>query len=101
VDKSANTGVQRAYQINLNALAQEQAITLADQGKPKDAAQSLRESASQLKAAADKYDDRDLAKKAEAMEEKARSIETKGMAPRDRKEMRASSYQDMNQQMAQ
>ena len=101
VDKSDNVTVKKAYYLTVNSVGGEQAIALADEGKKDRAADTLRSSAARLKQAGKKYDDRELEKKAEQMEEQASRIERDGMTTKTRKTIRTESYQQINQQVAQ
>lgn len=101
VSASTNVDVVRDYQLNLNALAQEKAIELSDQGKEEEAVYTLRKSAEKLKAFGGMYQDEALIQEAEAAREQAETLEEKGMSKKSRKEMRAKSYQMKNQQMNQ
>lgn len=98
---SANPAVQKAYELNMNAMAQEEAIRLADKGKAKEAVQQLNVSAKNLRQRGEELKDRDLLEKAEQMEKQAEQIEQEGMSKASRKTLRADSYQMKNQQMAQ
>ncbi len=101
VSASTNVDVVRDYQLNLNALAQEKAIELSDQGKPKAAAAALRKSAAKLKEYGGRYQDDQLMEEAQAVETQAETLENKGMSKKSRKELRTKSYQMKNQQMSQ
>lgn len=98
--KSQNTEVQKDYRLNLNAAAQERAISLADKGKTKEAANELNASAQNLRELGKKSNDAELLSKADQMEERARQIEQQGMTQKARKEMRTDSFQMQNQQRA-
>ena len=99
VEASANAQVIKAYQLNLNALAQEKAIELSDQGKPKEAARKLRQSAAALKGYAGKYNDKEALEEAREAEDQADVLETQGMSKKSRKALRTKSYQMKNQQI--
>ncbi len=101
VDASTNVNVVKDYQLNLNALAQEKAIELSDQGKPEQAAQELRKSAAKLKTYGGKYQDKELIREAEEAEVQADVLESEGMSKKSRKVLRTKSYQMKNQQMQQ
>ena len=101
VRKSANIDVFREYQLNLNAMAQEKAITLSDKGKKKEAVEELRTSASQLRELGEVYDDDQLLDQAKEMEAQAGRIEKEGMTKKSRKMLRTKSFQMKNQQMSQ
>ena len=98
VEASSNVAVQREYRLNLDAIAKDKAINLADTGKKKAAADVLRESSKELRAAGEKFNDEVLIQKAEEAEEKAATIENEGMTNRSRKALRTESYQLRYQQ---
>lgn len=98
VEKSANVDVHRAYSLNLNVVAQEEAIALSDEGKKEEAADRLRGSAAELRVKGKKYDDKVLLREAKEMESQADGIERAGMSKGTRKWFRARSYQLKNQQ---
>lgn len=100
VEKSVNRGVVKEYQLNLKALSQEKAIQLSDEGKPREAARQLKESAVKLEALGRKFEDKELLKEAEDTAAQAEQIEEKGMSNKDRKVLRTKSYQMKNQQKA-
>jgi Ca-activated chloride channel family protein len=99
VKKSANIDVFRDYQLNLNAISQEKAITLSDKGKKKEAVEELRTSADQLRELGEEYDDDRLLNQAREMEAQAAQIEKEGMTKKSRKMLRTKSFQLKNQQM--
>lgn len=99
VKESTNAQVVKDYQLNLNALAQEKAIALSDQGKTKEAARELRESAAALKGYAGKYNDKEALEEAREAEAQADELETQGMSKKSRKALRTQSYQMKNQQI--
>ncbi len=101
VAKSSNLDVIREYQLNLNALAQEKAIQLSDQGKKPEAVKKLKQSAAKLEKLGRLYKDKTLLQEAEAVADQAEQIEEKGMSKKNRKVLRTKSYQMKNQQMAQ
>ncbi len=100
VENSVNPGVSQDYELNLNAAAQEEAISLSDEGRTKDAVGKLRKSAQRLKASGKKLNAPALIKKAEEMEAQAGRIETKGMDKRTRKVLRTESFQMKQQQIS-
>ncbi|SLM31310.1 von Willebrand factor type A domain protein [Desulfamplus magnetovallimortis] len=100
VEKSANIDVVREYQLNLNALAQEEAIKLSDKGKQKEAVETLKASAAKLKHLGAAYSDDKLLMEADELEVKAEAIEKEGMSKKSRKLLRTDSYQMKNQQFA-
>jgi Ca-activated chloride channel family protein len=98
VARSFNAAVQNASELNRNALAQEEAIALADKGKAKEAAQRLVQSAQQLRQVAALTKDAALEKKAQEVERQADRIGQQGMGKEDRKQLRADAHQMVNQQ---
>lgn len=98
VKGSTNISVVREYQLNLNALAQEKAINLSDTGKKKEAVETLKTSAAQLKSMGSAFKDEKMIEEAEALEQKADLIEKEGMSKKSRKVLRTESYQMKNQQ---
>jgi Ca-activated chloride channel family protein len=98
VKKSANVDVQRDYQLNLNAIAKDRAISLSDRGRKDEAVRELKKSAGHLRTLGRKYDDEKLLKEAEEVEQKAEQIEEKGMTRKYRKSLRTDSYQMKHQQ---
>ena len=98
VRKSTNVSVLKEYQLNLNALAQDRAISFADKGKKKEAVKELKRSSRQLRETGKRYEDTELLDKAEEMEQQAEHIEREGMTPRYRKTLRTKSYQKKHQQ---
>jgi len=101
VAKSTNIDVVRDYQLNLNALVQEKAIELSDQGKKKEAVKELKQSAARLKSIGTIYRDEKLLKEADDLEIQAEMIENRGMSKKSRKILRTKSYQMKNQQLSQ
>ncbi len=98
VEKSANVSVQKEVQLNISAIAQEQAIDFADVGQPDEAYKELKKSAVKLKAFGTRHQDADVLKKAEEMEARAEEIQQQGMTPKNRKLLRTDSYQMKHQQ---
>lgn len=99
VRKSVNAKVQRDYQLNLNAMAMDQAIQEADQGQASKAAQTLRGAAQRVKRYAVELNDEVLMEKAEELEEESKKLEkAKALAPRGRKALRTKSFQLKRQQ---
>ncbi|MFH0823421.1 MAG: VWA domain-containing protein [Pseudomonadota bacterium] len=98
VEKSANVSLQRDYTLNLNAVAQERAVALADQGKKHEAVRELREAAGRLQEAGQRSSDSGLLEKAAEMEQTASRIEREGMNARDRKVFQTDSFQTKTQQ---
>ncbi len=101
VRQSTNVGVFRDYQLNLNAMAKDKAISLADEGKKDEAVYELKEAARRLKEAGKAVDDRELLDRAGEAEAQAAEIETRGMTKRSRKVLRTESYQMKTQQSSQ
>ncbi|RLC21272.1 MAG: hypothetical protein DRH93_12075 [Deltaproteobacteria bacterium] len=101
VAKSSNISVIREYQLNLNAIAQEKAIELSDEGRKKEAVRELKQSAVKLKQIGNLYKDDELLKEADALEVQAEMIEDQGMSKKSRKVLRTKSYQMKNQQLSQ
>ena len=99
VQQSANVSVQRDYHLNLNAIAQDKAISFADEGQKQQAATELKKSGKKLKEAGTQNKDEELIRKGKEMEEKAAQIESEGMSKRERKTLRTESYQERNQQL--
>ncbi len=100
VKRSANISVKREYNLNLNALSQEKAISLSDRGKKREAVSELKKSAQKLRTVGQQYNDEDLLERAEEMEAQAVQIEKEGMTKKYRKILRTDSYQMKNQQMS-
>ncbi len=98
VSESANLDVVRDYQLNLNALAQEKAIELSDEGKKQEAAAYLKKSADKLRQVGGMYRDEELLKEAEEARVQAEEIQSRGMTKKSRKILRTQSYQMKNQQ---
>jgi Ca-activated chloride channel family protein len=101
VEKSSNLDVIREYELNLNALVQEKAIQLSDQGKAPEAAMKLKESAAKLEKLGQLYQDEALLKEAKDVASQADQIEQKGMDKKSRKILRTESYQMKYQQKKQ
>lgn len=98
VERSANVDVQRELQLNIKALAEEEAISFSDEGKPAAAVGALKSSAQKLKDFGLKYDDQDILNEAEELEREADMIQQEGMTSKRRKEIRTRSFQKKNQQ---
>jgi len=102
VEESVNVEVKKDYYINQQAIAQEKAIELFDQGLEKEAVEELRQSVDELKKAGKKYPSAPaLMEAAEDLEEQADQIEAEGMTRKKRKILKTESYQIRNQQNAQ
>ena len=100
VEQSTNIDVVREYELNLNALAQEKAITLSDEGKEDKAVEALKASAAKLKHVGATYKDEALLEEADALEMQVEAIEKEGMSKKSRKLLRTDSYQMKNQQFS-
>ena len=100
VQQSTNIDVVREYQLNLNALAQEEAISLSDEGKKDQAVQALKSSAAKLKSIGAAFSDDVLLEEAAALEMRAETIKKEGMSKKSRKLLRTDSHQMKNQQFA-
>jgi Ca-activated chloride channel family protein len=100
VTLSVNAAVEREVVVNLTAIAQDDAVALADKGKLKEAAQELKKSAEKLKQAADELKDAALSNRAEEVAQQAEEMEKRGLSSWFRKSLRTESYQERNQQMA-
>jgi len=98
VIRSTNVRVQKDVQLNYSAIAQEQAIDFADEGRTEAAAQELKKSATKLKAFGTRHGDAEMLEKAAEMESRAADIRSQGMTPKSRKIMRTESYQMKHQQ---
>lgn len=98
---STNTEVVREYQLNLNALAQEKAISLSDRGMDDDAVRELKKSAEKMKDIGGRYKDPNLVKEAEELEMQAEALEREGMTKKRRKLLRTRSSQQIHQQASQ
>ena len=101
VNRSVNVAVVKEYQLNLNAIAQEQAIILSDKGKQNEAAIILQNSAEQLKNFGVVNYDYEMIQKSEEMNQQAEEIQKQGMTNKQRKILRTKSYQMKNQQNSQ
>ncbi len=99
VKRSTNINVVREYELNLNAIAEEKAITLSDKGQKKEAVLTLKKAAAKLKNIGNTYNDDALLLEADKQEERAEMIEKEGMSKKSRKILRTKSYQKKNQQM--
>ena len=98
VNRSLNVAVAKDYQLNLNVIAQEQAITLSDKGQQAEAVTILHKSADQLRDFGVQNNDAEMIKKSEEMKQQAEEIQTQGMTNKSRKVLRTKSYQMKNQQ---
>jgi Ca-activated chloride channel family protein len=98
VEQSTNISVQREVQLNYKALAEEKAIRLSDEGMRPAAVDALKSSARELKEFGAKYNDPEVLKKAEELEQEADTLQEEGMTKKQRKVLRTKSYQMKNQQ---
>jgi Ca-activated chloride channel family protein len=98
VKKSANVDVQREYHLNMNAIAQDRAISLADKGKKDAAVKELKQSAGKLRDVGQRLKDKKLLNKAKEIEKQAKRIEQEGMTRKHRKTLRTKAYQQKYQQ---
>jgi Ca-activated chloride channel family protein len=101
VRRSTNVRVYREYQLNLNAMAKDKAISLSDEGRKEEAVDELKRSARQLREAGQEFDDDRMLDQAQEMEAQAAEIETKGMTKKRRKILRTESFQMKTQQQNQ
>lgn len=98
VEKSVNVDVVREYELNINALMQEEAIKMLDGGRRMEAQQALQKQAAKLKQAGNLYKDKRLLEEAKEMEVQADSIQNQKLDKKSRKVLRTKSYQMKNQQ---
>jgi Ca-activated chloride channel family protein len=98
VEESINIKVKRDVVANEVAVAREQAIVLSDKGQKKEAAATLRASASMMQRIADTLRLPDMAKDADEVLQEAEVADTAGIKGAERKRMRTDSYQIINQQ---
>lgn len=98
VDNSVNAPVQKAYYINLYAVAEAEAIALADDGKRDEAADRLKAVGGKLSKAGEELNDKELREKGSYSHGQAEEIKKDGMSRTTRKLMRSESYQEINQQ---
>lgn len=99
VERSANIDVQKELYFNINALAEEKAISLSDEGKTSAAAAVLKISAQNMREFGTQNYIPEMVDKAEVLELEADAIEAEGMSKKQRKSLRSKSYQMKNQQM--
>jgi Ca-activated chloride channel family protein len=97
-EKSVNVEVGKAYELTLNAIAQENAVALADKGRDKEAVEALRRSAERLKDVGRKYGDDKLLNRAKQTAEQATQVSSQGMTRKSRKSLKTDSYQTIQQQ---
>jgi Ca-activated chloride channel family protein len=99
VKKSANVAVQEAYELTLNALAQDEAIALADKGRTDLAVNELNKSVNRLHNVGKRFKNTTLLDRAVQTSRRASEISAQGMTKRNRKTMKTDSYQIYNQQV--
>ncbi len=98
VAASSNHAVQRGYYLNQNAVAQDRAISLADQGNVDDAVKELQVASQELQQIGAQNKDVVLLEKAKQMDELANEVKSKGMTKKNRKVLRTDNYQTIKQQ---
>jgi Ca-activated chloride channel family protein len=100
VTASANMAVQKELMLNELAVAKDEAIRQADQGKQVEAANTLRSVAITVRERSEKYKiaDEELEKEASVTLGYSETVGGKGLDSRSRKSMRTDSYQTRNQQ---
>ena len=98
VEASINTEVERDLLANRLAIAQDDAIRLADEGRPAEAAAVLREVAVDYDLVGARDGDATLQRRAQEIQGSAERVESVGMDRRDRKQFRADSFQVIQQQ---
>ncbi|MEW6349310.1 MAG: VWA domain-containing protein [Thermodesulfobacteriota bacterium] len=99
VKKSVNIAVERDYQLNLNALSQERAVALSDEGKTREAIRELQGATLRLREVGKRINDAALLEKAAEMERQSSQIEREGMTAKDRKVLQTDGFQLRNQQL--
>jgi Ca-activated chloride channel homolog len=99
VGQSLNVRVQEDFALNQSALSQERAITLADEGKSKEAVRELNRSADELRNLGNVHSNEEMLRRANEIQQQATQIEKQGMTPGDRKALRTDSIQRQNQQL--
>ncbi|MDQ8183812.1 VWA domain-containing protein [Pelagicoccus sp. SDUM812005] len=97
-EKSVNIDVQRQVVYNYIAIAQDEAVALADQGKVPQATAALSELEDWIATNNTVWNDAEIEEKRLALESTATTLETQGLDNKSRKEMRSSSYQTRSQQ---
>jgi Ca-activated chloride channel family protein len=98
VKSSINKEVQREYHINLSTINNDNAISLADQGRRKEAIEKFKKSIDKLKKVGKENKDEKLLKKAKELEKQAEILEEEGFTSKNRKAVRYDNYQQRNQQ---
>ncbi len=98
VDRSVNMSVQEDFAVNLSAVAQERAISLADKGKTDEAVEVLNRSADAMHNMGKIYNNKTLLERAQQIRKQAGQIAEEGMTRRQRKVLRTDSYQIQQQQ---
>jgi Ca-activated chloride channel family protein len=97
---SVNARVQLEFAANLIALAKDEAIALADAGRPADAAAALAAPSSELRALSQRYRNSALDDLAAKNELEAQRLAEEGLDNSARKSYRAESTQTLSQQRA-
>lgn len=97
-DKSVNAEVSKAYELTLSAIAQDNAVALADKGRNREAAEALWQSSERLKDTGRKYKDDELLRRANETADQAARVSLQGMSKRTRKYFKTDSYQTRQQQ---
>ena len=92
VAQSVNPSVEQSVQLNYNAMIQDRAVELADQGNIGQAIQELQQSSQKLKQVGTKNQDPVLIEKAAAMDKLAEEIGAQGLSKQNRKMLRNDSY---------
>lgn len=100
VAQSGNPIVQHNFYDNARAVAQNNAIELADEGKILQAAEELRRNSTMLRWNGAQNKDAELIKAAAEMDKQADEIGQQGISPQARKSLRADSYQIQNSQLS-
>jgi Ca-activated chloride channel family protein len=98
VIQSANHKVQADYAEALIVTAQDEAITLADEGKQKDAAERLRATTSTVQKLGETYGNERASAIAQENAALSKRIEEEGIDNSERKQMRTKNAQSLNQQ---
>lgn len=100
VAASVNIAVQRDAVANFIALAQDEAVALADEGKPQEAARVLLALNTEIDSRNASWNDPLIAAESAKLRHQGETIDRDGIDKRSRKELRASSYQAIQQQSA-
>lgn len=97
-ESSVNLEVQRRVVKNRIALAQDEAVALADQGKLEDATLTLKNLESWITHQNATWNDTDIAHSNYELNRTTAELEERGLDKRNRKKMKTSSYQTRSQQ---